>query len=86
MKHYIASRVHEIADYVITTNATVRQAGKQFAVSKSTVHKDLQQRLKQLDTAKWHKVMKILDGNFAQRHIRGGKATQQKYLRIKNNG
>ena len=86
MKQYIATRVLQIADYVLQTNCTVRQAGKHFAVSKSTVHKDLQQRLRQIDDAKWRKAMKVLDSNFAQRHIRGGKATQQKYLQIKNNG
>ena len=86
MKDYIANRVLQTADYVLQTNCTVRQAGKHFAVSKSTVHKDLQQRLKLLDTAKWRKVMQILDANFADRHIRGGKATKQKYLQIKNRG
>ena len=84
MKHYIATRVLQIADYVLETQSTVRQAGKHFAVSKSTVHKDLQQRLKELDVIKWHKVMSVLDANFADRHIRGGKATRQKYLQIKN--
>jgi putative DeoR family transcriptional regulator (stage III sporulation protein D) len=84
MKQYIANRVHEIADYVLATGATVRQAGKHFAVSKSTVHKDLQQRLKELNLAKWHKVMAVLDCNFTQRHLRGGMATQQKYLKIRN--
>lgn len=84
LKQHIANRVHEIADYVIATGATVRQAGKHFAVSKSTVHKDLQQRLKGLNVAKWYKVMAILDGNLAQRHVRGGMATQQKYLKIRN--
>ena len=83
MKNYIANRVVQTADYVLQTNCTVRQAGKHFAVSKSTVHKDLQQRLKTLDVAKWRKVMAVLDTNFAQRHIRGGKATQQKYLTAK---
>lgn len=83
MKHYIIERVHEIADYVIATGATVRQAGKHFAVSKSTVHKDLQQRLKELDLIKWHKVMTVLDTNFTERHIRGGMATRKKYLNIR---
>jgi len=85
MKPYIACRVTEIANYVLETGATVRQAGKHFAVSKSTVHKDLQERLRMIDLTKWHKVMAILDVNMAERHIRGGNATKQKYILCRQN-
>ena len=76
-------RAERLALYIIENRTTVRAAAQKFGISKSTVHKDLQQRLKALDVAKWRKVMAVLDTNFAQRHIRGGKATQQKYLTAK---
>ena len=67
-----------LGEYMVCHRATVRATAKEFGISKSTVHKDLQQRLKELNLAKWHKVMAVLDCNFTQRHLRGGMATQQK--------
>lgn len=79
MKQYIVDRVIEIADYIIDTNCTVRQAGLTFAQSKSTVHKDMQQRLAEIDGARHRLVSKILGQHLQERHIRGGIATHNKY-------
>ena len=80
MKKYIEERAAEIASYIVENNATVRQAAKKFGVSKSTVHKDLSQRLPQYNKRLYLKVRDILDINKAERHIRGGLATKEKYL------
>ncbi|MBR5786042.1 MAG: sporulation transcriptional regulator SpoIIID [Clostridia bacterium] len=79
MRDYIESRVFEIAQYILDTNCTVRAAAKKFEVSKSTVHKDLVERLPQLSQSLAEEVRKILDENKAERHIRGGLATKAKY-------
>lgn len=79
MTDYIQQRARELAVYIIETGATVRSAAKKFAISKSTVHKDLQQRLPQYDRALYLQVRQVLDLNKAQRHIRGGIATREKY-------
>lgn len=76
---YIESRVYDIAQYIIATGATVRVAAKKFEVSKSTVHKDLVERLPQLNQTLAEEVRKVLDENKAERHIRGGMATKAKY-------
>ena len=75
MKSYIETRAVEIANYIVENNATVRQAAKQFGISKSTVHKDITDadRLLRID---------ILDINKSERHIRGGLATREKYLHL----
>ena len=75
----IQKRVYEIAVYIIETGATVRNAALKYGISKSTVHKDLSQRLPEFNQALYHQVRKVLDLNKAQRHIRGGMATKQKY-------
>ena len=75
----IQKRVYELAVYIIETGATVRNAAQKFGISKSTVHKDLSQRLPGFNQALYHQVRKVLDLNKAQRHIRGGMATKQKY-------
>ena len=64
---------------MIENNATVRSAASVFGVSKSTVHKDLTQRLKRIDPNLWNQVRMILEQNKAERHIRGGLATRRKY-------
>lgn len=79
MKDYIQARVIEVANYIIATNCTVRQAGKHFCLSKSTVHKDMQQRLPELNLQLWSTVNNVLTVNLNERHLRGGRATQQKY-------
>ena len=83
MKDYIENRVYEIANYIVETGSTVRATAKTFAVSKSTVHKDVSERLMELDMGLYKKVKKITDVNLAERHIRGGLATKQKYNKIK---
>ena len=75
----IEERAVTIAKYIIEVNATVRQAAKEFGVSKSTVHKDVTCRLRRLDTALWRQVMAVLDKNKKERHLRGGEATRRKY-------
>lgn len=79
MKEYIEDRVLQLADYVVSNKATVRDAAKYFGCSKSTVHKDLVERLPDINTALASEVKDILDFNKAERHIRGGKATKLKY-------
>ena len=79
MKDYIEERAIDIANYIIENNATVRQAAKQFGISKSTVHKDVAERLMQVNPALAKEARKVLDVNKSERHIRGGLATKQKY-------
>lgn len=80
MKDYIEERAVEIANYIIETKATVRQAAKKFGISKSTVHKDCTDRLKQLNPGLASEVRQVLDVNKQERHIRCGLATREKYL------
>lgn len=75
----IEERVCELAVYIIETGATVRAAAKHFGISKSTVHKDLSQRLPHINNTLYKQVRSVLEENKAQRHIRGGMATQRKY-------
>ena len=77
MKDYIEERAIEIADYIIATNATVRQAAKKFGVSKSTVHKDCVERLREINPSLASEVRRVLDVNKSERHIRGGMATKR---------
>lgn len=79
MKDYIEQRAVELAQYIIDNNATVRSAAKIFNVSKSTVHKDVHERLIRINPALYREVQKVLEVNKAERHIRGGLATQAKY-------
>ncbi len=80
MKDYIEERAVEIAYYIIETKATVRQTAKKFGISKSTVHKDVTERLIQINPALAKEARKVLDTNKSERHIRGGMATREKYL------
>ena len=70
----------DIANYIIDCNATVRQTAKAFGVSKSTVHKDVTERLMQINPTLAKQARKVLDVNKSERHIRGGMATKEKYL------
>lgn len=72
-------RACELAVYIIENRTTIRAAAKHFGVSKSTVHKDLSERLKDVNRPLYREVQKILEINKAERHIRGGLATQRKY-------
>ena len=83
MADTIEDRACEMAVYMIQTGATVRAAASHFGISKSTVHKDLSQRLPKCNKSLYLQVRKILDLNKAERHIRGGMATKLKYQHSK---
>ena len=80
MKDYIEERAVKIAHYIIDSKATVRQTAKKFGISKSTVHKDMVDRLVQINPEFAGEVRRVLDVNKQERHIRGGLATKEKYL------
>lgn len=82
---FIEDRVIKLAQYIIDTKDTVRGTAKKFGVSKSTVHKDVSERLKFINTFLAVEVRKVLDENKAERHIRGGLATKLKYSNIDKN-
>ena len=77
----IYDRARAVAVYMIETGGTVRSAAGRFGISKSTVHKDLTQRLKYCDPLLYRQVKALMENNKAQRHIRGGLATREKYKR-----
>ena len=77
----VEERAVELGNYILEHKATVRAGAKRYGISKSTVHKDVAQRLKSIDPALYRGVKQILDVNKAQRHIRGGMATRMKYQR-----
>ena len=79
MKELVEARAVELGEYIIESQATVRKAAQQFGISKSTVHKDVSQRLKYVNPELYHEVKTVLEINKAQRHIRGGMATKRKY-------
>ena len=85
MREYIEERVIKTAEYILKTGATVRDCAKVFMVSKSTVHKDMSERLKLINKKLFKQVKKVLEKNKAERHIRGGLATYLKYKCKKNN-
>lgn len=80
MKEYIEERAIELAHYIIEKKATVRAAAKKFGISKSTVHKDVTERLMKIKPDLADEVRVVLEENKAERHIRGGEATKAKYL------
>lgn len=80
MKGYIEERAVTIAQYIIDSKATVRQAAGRFGVSKSTIHKDMTERLPLINHTLADNVREVLDINKSERHIRGGMATREKYL------
>lgn len=79
MQDYIRQRVLDISKYIIESSATVRQTANVFGVSKSTVHKDVTERLPMINEQLASEVRRILDQNKAERHLRGGEATRKKY-------
>ncbi len=79
MKNCVEERAVELGEYIIENNATVRATAKRFHISKSTVHKDVSDRLKKVNPQLYGQVRKVLEINKAQRHIRGGAATKRKY-------
>ena len=83
LKGNIEERAVMLAQYIIEQRATVRAAAKQFGISKSTVHKDLSERLPSFNRGLYLQAKQVLEENKAQRHIRGGMATREKYLHHK---
>ena len=83
MKGIVEERAVELAEYIVENKTTVRAAAKQFGVSKSNVHMDVARRLRSLNPQLYSEVREILDINKAQRHIRGGLATREKYKSMK---
>ena len=82
MKDYIEKRAVELAEYIIKHNTTVRKTAKEFNISKSTVHKDVHERLKKINPALYNEAQAVLEFNKSERHIRGGMATREKYLKL----
>lgn len=79
MREEIEQRSRSLALYIIENDATVRQAASHFGISKSTVHKDLAERLRAIDRVLYEQARQVLDKNKAERHLRGGEATRRKY-------
>ncbi len=79
MKGAVEDRAVELGEYILENKATVRAAAKKFHISKSTVHKDVSERLREVNPQLYGQVRSILEVNKAQRHIRGGMATRRKY-------
>lgn len=82
MEETIIKRVLDEAKYMINTENTLREIAKQFGISKSTVHKDLKERLKKIDLNLYQNVQKIIKKHTEIRHIRGGQSTKKKYLKM----
>lgn len=76
-----SSRCIKIAEYLVEKRCTIRDAAKQFGISKSTVHKDVSVRLRAADTNLYKLAREVLENNKSERHIRGGEATKRKYLK-----
>lgn len=85
MRHNVEERATEIGAYIIEHNATVRKAAKHFHISKSTVHKDVAERLAKINPQLHKQVKAVLEYNKSQRHIRGGLATRRKFKRTQGN-
>ena len=83
MWEYIEERAIKCAEYIVETGATVRACSAHFSISKSTVHKDVTERLREIDEDLFERVRIVLDKNLSERHIRGGLATRKKYLSTK---
>lgn len=80
MKAYIEERAVEVGEFIIKSNATVRETAKRFGISKSTVHKDVTERLMKINPKLAKDARRVLEINKSERHIRGGMATKEKYL------
>ncbi len=83
MWDYIVKRVVTEGEYIAEKGVTVRAAAQHFSISKSTVHKDVTERLQEIDKDLYEEVKKVLSKNLSERHIRGGMATKSKYARIR---
>lgn len=81
MLEYIADRAKKNGEYIAETGCTVRACSAHFGVSKSTVHKDVTERLLAVDAELWERVQRVLGVNLSERHLRGGESTKRKYER-----
>ena len=81
MWDYIEERARKCAEYIVATGCTVRACSAHFSISKSTVHKDVAERLKYIDEELYEQAKEVLSVNLSQRHIRGGLATKKKYAK-----
>ena len=81
MNKFITKRVNNIADHIINTKDTIRTTAKKFGISKSTVHKDLKERLSTINIDKYNQIKKIMNDHIETRHIKGGESTRQLFLR-----
>lgn len=88
MKKEIIKRVEEVSDYILETKETIRETAKKYKISKSTVHKDIKERLKEINLKKYNEINIILKKHLETRHILGGQSTKLKYekLKLKNEG
>lgn len=84
MWDYIEERAKKCAEYIVATGCTVRACSAHFAISKSTVHKDVSERLRYIDEDLYERTREVLELNLSERHIRGGIATQKKYKKEEN--
>lgn len=82
MKAYIEERAVEVANFIINNDATVRETAKKFGISKSTVHKDVTERLVKINPKLAGEARRVLEINKSERHIRGGLATKEKYMTL----
>ena len=85
MWDYIEQRVIKCAEYIVATGCTVRACSAHFSISKSTVHKDVTERLREINADLYETVREILEVNLKERHIRGGNATREKYVKEHEN-
>ncbi|MCL2057259.1 MAG: sporulation transcriptional regulator SpoIIID [Oscillospiraceae bacterium] len=83
MKGLPEDRAVKLAQYIIENNATVRQTAEKYNISKSTVHKDVSERLRAYNESLYRQVKRVLEQNKSERHIRGGQATKCKYQRLR---
>lgn len=83
MKNEIINRVVDVSNYIIKTNKTIREVAKIFNVSKSTIHKDISDRLIEIDYKKYLSIEEILKNHIEVRHIHGGESTKLKYKKLK---
>jgi putative DeoR family transcriptional regulator (stage III sporulation protein D) len=82
LKTIVEERAVELGEYIVENKTTVRATAKKFGISKSTVHSDVSSRLRKTNPSLYNEVRKVLDTNKAQRHIRGGQATKEKYNKL----
>ncbi len=86
MRDYLVERVRNVASHIATTHDTIRETAKEFGYSKSTIHNDVSKRLRRIDPALYYKTKKILDENFAEKHLRGGESTRKKFAEEQEQG